>query len=95
MNGVVLLNSGDKDFDFKNTVINEVVKYCSEVGIKKVDKVVILSLYDADIFNPNRKLIFNQRQISESESKIIVVKEDDKIIAQVFFREYMEIKGDN
>jgi len=95
MNGVVLLNSGDKDFEFKNTVVNEVVKYCSNVGIEKVDKVIILSLFDTDIFNPKRKIIFNQQQISDSESKIIVIEEEGKIIAQVFFREYLEIKGDN
>ena len=79
MNGVVLLKSGDKDFDFKSTVIKEVTDYCAEYGIKKIDKVVIISVFDTDMFNQKKKIIFEQRQISKSESKIIVVKEDDKV----------------
>jgi hypothetical protein len=95
MNGLVLAGSNDADFDFKSTVIKEVIIYCEEHGIFKVDKVVIMSVYDADIFNPKRKMIFDQRQISKSESKIVVVKEGKKVIAQVFFSEYLEIHGDN
>ncbi len=95
MNGVILLKSGDKDFDFKSTVINEVQQYCSENGVKKIDKVVIMSVYDADLHNLNKRHIFDQRTISKSESKIVVVKEDEKTIAQVFFAEFVEIHGDN
>jgi hypothetical protein len=95
MNGVVLFESSDKDFDFKSTVIKEVLEYCSEQGIKKVDKVVIASLYDADLHNLKRKHIFEQRTLSEAESKIVVVKEGKKTIAQVFFGEFVEITGDN
>ncbi len=95
MNGLVLVGSNDADFDLKSTVIKEVLQYCSEHGIFKVDKVVIMSVYDADIFSQKKKIIFEQRQVSKSESKIIVVKEDEKVIAQVFFSEYLEIKGDN
>ena len=65
MNGVILLKSGDKDFDFKSTVINEVQQYCSENGVKKIDKVVIMSLYDADIHNMNRKYFFDQKPIAK------------------------------
>lgn len=95
MNGVILIESGDKDFDFKSTVINEVQKYCDEYGIKKIDKVVIVSVYDAELHNFNKKYIFDQRTISKSESKIIVIEEDGQRIAQVFFSEYVEIQGDN
>jgi len=95
MNGVVLTGSNDADFDFKSTVIKEVTQYCEEHGILKVDKVVILSVYDADIFNPRKKVIFDQRQVSESKSRILVVKEDEKVIAKVFFTEYLDIQGDN
>lgn len=95
MNGVVLIRSNDADFDFKSTVIEEVAQYCSEYGIHKIDKVVIMSAYDADLHNLRKKHFFDQRTISKSESKIIVVKEDDKVIAQVFFAEYVEIYGDN
>lgn len=95
MNGIVLLKSNDKDFDFKNTVVEEVKQYCSENGIDKIDRVVIMSLYDADLHNTKKRYIFDQRTISKSESKIIVVKEDGKVIAQVFFAEYVEIQGDN
>lgn len=95
MNGVVLLKSGDKDFDFKSQVVEEVQDYCHENGIKKIDKVVIMSVYDADLHHRKQKLIFEQRTISKSESKIVVVKEDNKVIAQVFFAEYTEIQGDN
>ena len=95
MNGVVLAGSNDADFDFKSTVIREVTQYCEEQGIPKVDKVVIVSVYDTDIFNPRKKVIFNQKQVSKSESKIIVVSEGKKIIAKVFFSEYLEIQGDN
>jgi len=95
MNGVVLVGSNDADFDFKSTVIAETLKYCSEHGIKKVDKVVIISLYDADLHNLKKKYIFEQRTISKSESKIVVIKQDEKIVAQVFFSEYVEIHGDN
>jgi len=95
MNGVVLVGSNDADFNFKSTVIKEVTRYCEEHGIPKVDKVVILSVYDTDIFDPRKKIIFEQTQISESESKIVVVKEGEKVIAQVFFSEYLEIQGDN
>jgi protein-arginine kinase len=95
MNGIVLLRSNDKDFDFKSTVIEEVRQYCSENGVDKIDKVVIMSVYDADLHNTQKRYIFDQRTISKSESKIIVVKEDEKVIAQVFFAEYVEIQGDN
>jgi len=95
MNGVILIESGDKDFDFKSTVINEVQKYCDEYGIINIDKVVIISVYDADLHNLNKKHVFDQRTISKSESKIIVIEEDGKRIAQVFFSEYVEIQGDN
>lgn len=95
MNGAILVGSNDADFNFKSTVILEVTQYCKEQGIDKIDKVVIISVYDTDLFNPKKKIIFNQNQISKSESKIIVVKEDDKLIAQVYFSEYLEIKGDN
>ena len=95
MNGVVLLRSNDKDFDFKSTVIEEVKQYCSENGIEKIDKVVIISVYDADLHNTKKRYIFDQRTISKSESKIVVVKENKKIVAQVFFAEYVEIHGDN
>jgi hypothetical protein len=95
MNGVVLVGSSDADFDFKNTVIKEVTQYCKEQGIDHIDKVVIMSVYDADIFSPTRKLVFDQQQTSKSESKIVVVSEDDKLIAQVYFSEYLEIRGDN
>ncbi len=95
MNGIVLLKSHDKDFDFKSTVVEEVQQYCSENGIKKVDRVVIISAYDADLHHRKQKLIFQQRTVCKSESKIVVIKEGKKVIAQVFFSEYMEIHGDN
>ena len=95
MNGVVLVGSNDADFDFKSTVIKEVTQYCEAQGIDKIDKVVIMSVYDADIFSQTKKIIFDQVQMSKSESKIVVVREDDKLIAQVYFSEYLEIKGDN
>ena len=95
MNGAILVESNDADFNFKSTVIKEVIQYCTSQGFGKIDKVVIVSVYDTDIFNPKKKVIFNQSQISKSESKIIVVKENDKLIAQVYFSEYLEIKGDN
>jgi hypothetical protein len=95
MNGVVLTESNDKDFDLKSTVINEVQEYCAKHGVEKIDKVVIISIYDADMHNLNKRFIFDQRTKSESESKIIVVREGDKVVAQVFFGEYIEIHGDN
>lgn len=95
MNGIVLLRSNDKDFDFKSTVIDEVKQYCSENGINKIDKVVIMSVYDADLHNMNKRHFFNQRTVSRSESKIVVVEEDGKIVVQVYFAEYVEISGDN
>lgn len=95
MNGVVLLQSQDKDFEFKSTVVEEVQQYCAEHGINKVDRVVIVSAYDADLHHRQQKLIFQQRTIAKSESRIVVIKEGKKVIAQVFFSEYMEIHGDN
>ena len=95
MNGVILAGSNDADFDFKSTVTKEVLQYCKEQGVKKVDKVVIISVYDADMINMKRQIIFEQRQISKSESKIVVIKEGNKVLAQVFFSEYLEIKGNN
>ena len=95
MNGMVLVGSHDADFDFKSKVIKEVTEYCSENGIKHIDKVVIISVYDSDIFNQKKKIIFDQRQIGVNESKIIVVKAKDKTIAQVIFNEYLEIQGNN
>jgi len=95
MNGVVLFGSGDKEFDFKSTVINEVLEYCSKQGVKKIDKVVIISIYDADLHNFKKKHFFDQRTISESESKIVVIEEEGEVIAQVFFGGYVAIHGDN
>lgn len=95
MNGIVLLESCDKEFDFKSKVIEEVQKYCADNGIKKIDKVIIFSTYDADLHNLKKKYFFNQRTISKSENKIIVINENNKIVAQVFFGEYVEIQGDN
>jgi hypothetical protein len=76
-------------------VIHEVQQHCKENGIKKIDKVVIMSVYDADLHNLNKKIVFNQRTISNSENKIVVIKEKNKVIAQVIFSEYVEISGDN
>ena len=95
MNGIVLLRSNDRDFDFKSTVIEEVKLYCSENGINKIDKVLIMSVYDADLHNQNKRHIFNQRTLSRSDSKIVVVEEDGKTIVQVYFAEYVQIEGDN
>jgi hypothetical protein len=95
MNGVVLLKSNDADFEFKSATINEVLEYCEENKLPKIDKVVIMSTYDADVRNQKRSIIFHQRTISKSEGKIVVVEEDGQVIAQVFFNEFVEIKGDN
>lgn len=95
MNGVILQKSGDTFFDFKSAVIEEVRDYCREQGINKVDRVVIISAYDGDIHNLEREITFDQTTVSKNDSRIVVVKDNDKVIAQVFFREYLQIQGDN
>ena len=92
MNGIVLLKSCDKDFEFKTTAVEEVRRFCSEHDINRIDKVVIMSVYDADLHNRKSKFVFEQRTVSKSENKIIVIEENGQRIAQVFFSEYVEIQ---
>jgi len=85
INGAVLCRTGDALFDFHEIVVDEVVKYCKENGYE-VDKVVFVSSYDVPI---NDKVVSNLKM--KADSKISIIKENEKIIARVFIGESVKI----
>jgi hypothetical protein len=87
MNGAVLCNTNVAIFNFHKIAIGEITAYCKEQGYD-VDKVVFVSSYDLDIIEEKRvDLNIKMR----ADSKIRIVKENDKVIAMVCIGEKVEI----
>lgn len=87
MNGVVLINTNEKIFDFNSDMVDDVKKYCEDVGFK-IDKVVFLSSYDRDL---DKSSVTNIKM--RGESKIKIIKEDGDYIAVVCICESVSIKN--
>ena len=86
MNGVVLVKSNNAIFDFHSLLIDEVINYCKQQGFNDIDRVIFLSSYDSDLVESQK---INIKMLGES--KIKIVKEDEKLIAVVCICEYVEV----
>ena len=86
MNGVVLYKTNNALFDFHGIVIDDIINYCKGLGYKP-DKILFVSSYDIEI-NDAPKL--NMKM--EADSKIKIIKENNKIIASVCIGEWVKIK---
>ena len=88
MNGVVLTKTNNAIFNFHKILIEEVKNYCIENNYE-VDKIVFVSSYDA---NDKDKNCNNINIKMKGDSKITIIKEDNKIVALVTICEYVEIR---
>ena len=88
MNGSVLYETETAFFDFKGLLIKEITKYCEEQGFN-INKIVFISSYDLEI-KDNLSLDLNLKMLGES--KISIIKENNKLIARLFIREIVDIK---
>jgi len=87
MNGAVLCKTSNAIFDFHEIAIKNIIDYCKEAGYEKIDKVVFVSSYDVDIVEDAPKLQLKM----QADSKISIIKENDRFIAMVCIGEWVEI----
>ena len=88
MNGAVLYKTNNAIFDFHTIAVSDIKEYCKEQGYE-IDKVVFISSYDVDIINNN---IPGLNIKMEADSKIKIIKENNKIIAVVCIGEFVFIE---
>ena len=88
MNGVVLIDTQNKIFDFHSNMIDEVKVYCKSQGYNQIDKVIFLSTYERDLDES-----FKMKIKMKGESKIQIIKEDGDYVAVVCICESVNIKN--
>lgn len=85
INGLILQKSDYSNFNFNNISYNEVIEYCKKELEYKIDKVIIESIFNADV-NKSENIKSN------SKSQLIIYKKNNKIIA--FLKNITNIKYD-
>ena len=91
MNGVVLVKSQEKHFYFHRTLCDEVRAFCKSFNNIDIDKVIFMSSFDADLFKSEEDVTISNI-LTKHDSRIVVKKDDDKVIACVFIGDYLIIK---
>jgi len=85
INGLILQKSDYSNFNFNNISYNEIIEYCKKELGYKIDKVIVESIFNADV-NKSENIKAN------SKSKLIIYKKNNKIIA--FLKNITNIKYD-
>ena len=76
MNGMIFIEAADINFQLNNTITKQVKNYCEEQGYK-IDKIIFLTCFDADI-----KENFENIKM-DTIHKFYIVEKDNKYIAYV------------
>lgn len=89
MNGIVLVKSQEKNFYFHRMLCEEIKEFCKSYENIDIDKVVLLSSFDSDIFKEDKKV---DNILAKNDSYFVVFEENGLVIASVFIGDYLEIK---
>ena len=85
ISGPVLVKSDLAEFQFHKILIEEVKEYCEKEGFK-IKKLILLTSFDVNFKEHNKGIK------GDSDSKIVIVKEEGELIAQVFMGSWVKIK---